>query len=217
MKKSFSSILFFLFLSNFIFSVDFSFKNICEDLSKTKFISGDFSLVQTVTPKNSKVSRTLNSFGNYFLSAENGIVFCTTSPIKAVSAMTSTYLYQETNGRGKKIDGSKNETFLKIANIISSMFLGKYDSIIENFSVDFKIVEDKIFQAEFLPTEKTLSTVIKKIYLSGSFEKNQNGILNSKINNFVIENFNGDKTEYVLENQVVRDFLTKEEMQYFEK
>lgn len=188
-----------------------SFEKICNSLATTKYISGDFELQQI----NGKNNRILTSFGTYFLSAEDGIITYTTKPIKMVMAITETYVFQESNGKAKKIDGSKNNTFLSISKVVSSMFTGKYEKIVESFEIEYvaNFSQNQIeWSATFFPKDKTFSSYIQKITMQGTYKNDD-----VCIEKFSIEKFNNDKSIYQLSNRKILKSLADSERKYFEK
>ncbi|MGN0739049.1 MAG: outer membrane lipoprotein carrier protein LolA [Treponema sp.] len=185
------------------------FKNICEGLAKNKLIRGDFELSQYI----SKTGKELKSSGVFVLSADDGIIWFTEKPVKTVMAVTKNYMIQEINGKKRKIDGSKNPTFLETANVISAMFTGDYDKIMASFNVHYKIEKQGsvfLWKAVMTPKDETLASYFKAVEISGT--KTQSDTFLERFSDI---QFNDDVTTYRLKNQAVIDNLTDNEKQYF--
>lgn len=187
------------------------FSTICKQLSKSKIIRGDFEQTQ----KNAKTGRTVNSSGKYTISAEDGMIWFTEVPVKSVMAVTKTYMIQEINGRQRKMDGSKNPTFTHMADVISSLFTGKYEEINSNFEVKCVAKEETNFGWEITltPKDNTISSYIKEISVDCILLPSGD----CQIMNMKMITFTDDSTTYRLKNQVVTDNLNSDEAKYFEK
>ena len=187
------------------------FSTICKQLSKSKIIRGDFEQTQ----KNAKTGRSVNSFGKYTISAEDGMIWFTEIPVKSVMAVTKTYMIQEIKGRQRKIDGSKNPTFTHMADVISSLFTGKYEEINNNFEVKCVAKEETNFGWEITltPKDNTISSYIKEISVDCILLPSGE----CQITNMKMITFTDDSTTYRLNNQVVTDNLNSDEAKYFEK
>ena len=214
MKKKLFLIL-FLFNLNTIYSQ--SFVDICNNLCKNEFVTGDYTLEQ----KNSKVNKIITTKGNYILSLNDGIIWKSIKPIKSVTVYTNNYILQEFNGKQKKLDGKNSKIFVSIAKTISSVFTGNYNELKNNFEIDFiKLDKDETgvnkFNVSLTPTESNLKIVIEKIELiiTENFEKNNKNFF---IKNLTIYNTNGDFSNYILENNKILTSLEQKDKEHFEK
>ena len=185
------------------------FKKVCDGLAKNRLIRGDFELSQYIK----KTGKELKSSGVFVLSADDGIIWFTEKPVSTVMAVTKNYMIQEINGKKRKIDGSKNPTFMETAKVISAMFTGDYEKITESFDVHYKIEkQDNVFvwKAVLTPNDKTLASYFKAVEISGTKSGE-----NTFLTRFSHIQFNDDITTYRLKNQAVIDNLTDNERQYF--
>lgn len=216
MKKNILFLIIIGFLAcSFLYSNEQSkndeFQNICINLSKNKLIRGDFELEQFSFKTKNKVV----SSGNFTLSSDNGIIWFTTNPINSVMAVTDSYIIQEIRGKKRKIDGSKNKTFEEMAKIISSLFVGNYDVISEDFNIEYGLEKKgdiNFWSAKLVSKNSTLASYIREVNISGTHSKNS-----AFIENIELILFNNDKSIYRLKNQKVIDNLSNNEKQYFEK
>lgn len=186
------------------------FSRICSKLSKMNIVRGEFDLEQY----SKKADRKVVSSGDYTISAEDGIIWFTKKPVKSVMAVTKEFMVQEMNGKQRKIDGSKNPTFSNMANVISSLFTGKYEEINRDFTVECKYIETTNFgwSIKLTPKDSTIASYIKEINITVDELYEDCQIFEIKM-----EMFNGDSSTYRLKNQVLTDNLTSDEAKYFEK
>lgn len=214
LKKIITSILTFTVALAGIFAQQNSsdeFNRICTKLSDTRIVRGDFEQIQTVK----KTGRTVKSSGKYTISAEDGIIWFTEVPVKSVMAVTKTYMIQEMNGRQRKTDGSKNPTFTNMANVISALFTGNQEEIMNSFNVECIPDSEKAYawKIKLSPTDKTISSYIKEISLTAINPPKKKCI----ISEMIMVTFAGDSTTYELYNQELTDNLNSDEAKYFEK
>lgn len=185
------------------------FKQLCAKLSKVNIVRGEFELSQFVKKNN----RNVNSSGKYTISAKDGMIWFTESPVQSVMAVTKEYIVQDNKGRQRKMDGSKNPTFAHMAEAISSLFTGKYEEIYHNFDVECSLTENSksVWNIILTPKDKTIASYISKIQiqlndLSGGCH----------ITQIIMVTINGDSSTYRLKNQVLTDNLNSDEAKYFE-
>ncbi|MCR5613030.1 hypothetical protein [Treponema sp.] len=188
-----------------------SFKTICTNLAKHPYIRGDFELNQYLHI----TKKSINSSGKFTLSSNDGIIWFAEKPIKTVSAVTKKFFIQEINGHLKKFDGEKIPVFTDVANVISAMFTGDFETLEKNFIIDYTAeAEGKtiIWRATLTPKDKTISKFLKAVEVGGT-----STAANSTVEVFNIIQLNGDRSDYLLINQVLTDNLSEDECKYFEK
>lgn len=191
-----------------------SFEELCNTVGKNKLLRGDFEMNQ----KNEKTGKKeVNSEGTFTLSADDGMIWFTEKPVKSVMVVTNNFVMQEINGKQRKIDGSKNQTFTKMATVTSSIFTGNYDELSKNFEITFMPMaanpKTHVYGATLIPTDKMMSTFMKSIDITISGP--ETGTL--YIDYIKIEYKTGDTVIYRLKNQTVIDNLNSDEVKYFEK
>lgn len=200
-----------IFLNGLLFAeADYTFKNVCENLSKDKIVRGSFTLKQ----KSGKTQKSISSSGTYTLSQQDGIIWFTEKPVKSVMVMMNEKIIQEIRGQKKIMDGKQNETFKEIANVISSIFTGRFEEINNKFEINFKIddVDGTKYYVVLIPLDKTIASYLKSVSINGICTKSKTEILN-----FTILQFNDDEKTYTFSDQIKHTTLTESEEQYFEK
>lgn len=206
----------FLFFAEFFFSFCFfaadgnpGFKDVCDGLSKNRLVRGDFELIQ----HNEKTGKDLTSSGNFVLSSDDGIIWFTKKPVEMVMAVTKNYLIQEIKGKQRKIDGSKNKTFLETANVVSAMFTGDYEKISGMFEIAYA-VENRdggfFWKAVLTPVDQTLASYFKTVEMSGTKFRDS-----TFVTEFTTVQLSGGRETYRLKNQRIIDTLSENEKKYF--
>lgn len=211
MKKKFLFLVFnFLFLSA-AFCEEFSFDEICSGLVKNEITCGSF----TQEKKSASLKRPLKSSGKYLITKE-GVCWKTEKPFNTILSVTENYIVQIDSYGNKNItDGSSNEVFGCIAETLSSLFKGSREKLEQNFTVDFSC-KDKIWTMVLEPKDKTISLILKNIFLEGTAE-NQGEAVFVQLEKMKVVQENDDLIEYEFANQIYKKELSDEEKEWFSK
>ena len=119
-----------------------------------------------------------------------------------------------TDAKGKKTVKSMlgSDTFLKVSDIVSSLFAGNAAEINKNFKVNFKAVSAEKWEALLVPKDKTISYAISSMSMKGTFVKGSVSIFMAEI--YLAD---GGSLSYIFEHQKHPEKLTSEELDEFKK
>ena len=130
--KKFSKILVFLAALFAILPLfpaeELTFETICKHLAAYKNTTGEFTQIKT-----SALKKSLKSSGTFILTRD-GVVWKTLKPVPSKVAIIDAYMIS-TDAKGKKTVKSmlNSDTFLKVSDIVSSLFAGNATEINKNF------------------------------------------------------------------------------------
>ena len=206
-----SKILIFLIAIFIVFTLfpaeELNFDTICSNLAKFKITTGEFTQIKTTALKKS-----LKSSGTFILTRD-GVVWKTLKPVASTAAIFDAYLVT-TDAKGKKTAKSmlNNDTFLKVNDIVSSLFAGNSSEINKNFKVSFKANGAEKWEAVLVPKDKTISYAVSSVNLKGTFVKGSVAIFMAEI--YLAD---GGSMSYIFEHQKHPEKLTQEELNEFKK
>ena len=182
-------------------------------LAEKPIVRGNFEQEKLL----SRLGRSLKSSGNFIIAADLGMVWDTQKPFPSTLALGKDYLVQSRPGGQKNILSAEgNETFIRLAEVISAVFSGNTGRLLENFEVFYL---DKIRSADngrasgnnpgwelgLLPRDRAIASFAVKITLKGD----------SAIRSILINEQNGDSIEYVLSNHSYPSELALNEKSFF--
>lgn len=209
--KNFSKILVFLAA---IFAIlplfpaeELTFETICKHLAAYKNTTGKFTQIKT-----SALKKSLRSSGTFILTRD-GVVWKTLKPVPSKVAIIDAYMIS-TDAKGKKTVKSmlNSDTFLKVNDIVSSLFAGNSAEINKNFKVNFKAASAEKWEALLVPKDKTISYAISSMSMKGTFVKGSVSIFMAEI--YLAD---GGSLSYIFEHQKHPEKLTQEELDEFKK
>ena len=209
--KKFSKILVFLAALFAILPLfpaeELTFDTICKHLAAYKNTTGEFTQIKTTALKKS-----LKSSGTFILTRD-GVVWKTLKPVPSKVAIIDTYMIT-TDAKGKKTAKSmlNSDTFLKVNDIVSSLFAGNSAEINKNFKMNFKANGSEKWEALLVPKDKTISYAISSMNLKGTFVKGSVSIFMAEI--YFAD---GGSMSYIFEHQKHPEKLTQEELDEFKK
>ena len=209
--KKFSKILVFLavvFTLLPLFPAEkLTFETVCRQLASYKNTTGEFTQIKTTTLKKS-----LRSSGTFILTRD-GVVWKTLKPVPSKVAIIDAYMIT-TDAKGKKTVKSmlNSDTFLKVNDIVSSLFAGKSEEINKNFKVSFKATTNEKWEAVLVPKDKNISYAINSMTMKGTFVKGSVSIFMAEI--YFAD---GGSMSYIFEHQKHPEKLTQEELDEFKK
>jgi len=170
-------------------------------LSKNKIISGNFDQKKYI----SRLNRTLNSSGNFIIAIELGMVWETLQPFPSALTMGNDFLIQSRPGAQKTVISAQgNETFIRLAEALSSVFSGNISGLLKNFEVDFS-GNAADWTLWLQPRDKTVAAFAEKITMKGD----------TVIRSILIQEQNNDTVTYVLSNHRFPLELNKDELSFF--
>lgn len=209
--KNFSKILLFLVaifaISPLFPAEELTFETICKHLAAFKNTTGEFTQIKT-----SALKKSLRSSGTFILTRD-GVVWKTLKPVPSKVAIIDAYMIS-TDAKGKKTVKSmlNSDTFLKVNDIVSSLFAGNSAEINKNFKVNFKATSSEKWEALLVPKDKTISYAISSMNLKGTFVKGSVSIFMAEI--YFAD---GGSMSYIFEHQKHPEKLTQEELDEFKK
>jgi hypothetical protein len=163
-----------------------AFKTTCSRLAEHSFVRGNFEQEKTI----SRSKRSLKSSGAFIIAQGLGMVWDTEKPVPSTLALGKDYVIQSRPG-GKKsvLNAQGNETFLRMAEMISSIFSGNSQGLLDNFKV-YYAASGADWELGLIPVNKAINAFIDKIILKGD----------SAITFIQIIEHNGNTTNYTLSN-----------------
>jgi hypothetical protein len=167
-----------------------AFKTACSRVAEHPLIRGNFEQEKII----SSLNRTLKSSGNFIIAAGLGLVWDTIKPFPSTLTLGKDYMIQSRSGRQKTVLSAQgNETFLRMAEVISAIFSGNSQGLIDNFNIYFSprvAAADYEWELGLIPKDTTMSAFAEKIIMKGS----------TTIRSILIYERNGDSVQYVLTN-----------------
>jgi hypothetical protein len=189
-----------------------SFLALCKELADKPVIKGDFKLSRYIA----SIDRTLVSSGTFIISADKGMIWDTKKPFTSVMAVGSDYIIQiSRSGKRSVVSAEGNETFLRIASVIKSLFSGNPDALEKNFVIDFNESgsDNLSWTLKLSPKDVAIRDFASLFTLSGTGGNIQRLEMSAPSSNSP----NGDSTVYLLSNQTRASELTPAEEALFEK
>jgi len=187
-----------------------AFKTTCSRLAEHPVIRGNFEQEKTI----SSLNRTLKSSGNFIIAAGLGLVWDTVKPFPSTLTLGKDYIIQSRSGGQKTgLNAQGNETFLRMADVISAIFSGNSRGLIDNFNVYYSggaggIVDtaaDASWELGLIPRDATIGAFAEKIIMKGS----------ATIRSIQIYERSGDTVQYVLTNHNYPVELNANEKAFF--
>ena len=186
---------------------ELTFETICKHLAAYKNTTGEFTQIKT-----NALKKSLKSSGTFILTRD-GVVWKTLKPVPSKVAIIDAYMIS-TDAKGKKTVKSmlNSDTFLKVSDIVSSLFAGNATEINKNFKVNFKATSAEKWEALLVPKDKTISYAISSMSMKGTFVKGSVSIFMAEI--YLAD---GGSLSYIFEHQKHPEKLTQEELDEFKK
>jgi len=165
-----------------------AFRTTCSRLSEHPFIRGNFEQEKTL----SRLERSLKSSGNFIIAAGMGMVWDTVKPFPSTLTLGRDFMIQSRPGGQKTILSAQgNETFLRMAEVISTVFSGNAQGLLDNFAVYYSGGGDNAaWELGLSPLDKTLNSFAQKIIMKGD----------AAIRSIHLYEQNGDSIQYILSN-----------------
>ncbi|MDR0568004.1 MAG: outer membrane lipoprotein carrier protein LolA [Spirochaetaceae bacterium] len=177
------------------------FIEVCAVLSKRKIVKGNFEQIKTIN----RLNRSLTSKGDFIIAADTGMVWETRTPFPSTLAMSKDQLIQSSpSGAKTRLNAAGNETFLRLADTISAVFSGNYQSLTEAFDAYFT-ESGGVWTLGLIPSEQAISSVASRIVISGD----------SVIRSILLYEQTGDAVRYTLSNHAFPKTLSPAEKKLF--
>jgi hypothetical protein len=177
------------------------FNSVCGALAEHPVIRGNFEQTKTL----SRLKRTLVSRGNFIIAADMGMVWETLSPFPSTMTVGRDFIIQQAaSGSRTKIDALGNETFLRLSAVISAVFSGNSQKLLDNFEIFFTGSEGG-WVLGLVPFEQSIRSFADRIIMRGD----------SVIRSINLYENNGDTITYILSNHVFPGALSPIEKAFF--
>jgi hypothetical protein len=176
------------------------FNSICAALAEHRVIRGQF--VQTKTLK--RLGRSLVSRGVFAVDAERGMIWDTKTPFPSVMAVGRDFLVQSSGGRSTRLDAAGNETFIRISETMSAVFIGDSKKLTGNFDVYFTESGGN-WKLGLLPKDSSIKAFAGAIVMKGD----------SAVKEVMLYEQSGDTVLYELKGHSYPAALSAEEKAYF--
>ena len=178
-----------------------AFIRTCARLAEHQFVTGNFEQERRLN----RLGRSLISSGNFIIARDMGMVWDTLSPFPSSLTLGKDHIIQSRpGGQRSLISAQGNETFLSIAEIISTIFSGNSQSLLDNFQVFFYSSPND-WELGLIPRSNVLLGFMEKITMRGS----------SAIRFIEIHEQNGDSITYTLLNHRHPIELSEHEKDFF--
>ena len=178
-----------------------AFNAVCTNLAEKPIIKGNFVQEKFLE----HFDRSLKSSGNFLIAAKQGMVWETLQPFPSTMILGMDFIMQSRpDGRKSVISAQGNETFTQMADIMSSVFSGQIQRLLENFKVYF-LGSVSNWNMGLLPRDSVLASFVVKIAMSGG----------AAIQSIRMFEKNGDITTYILSNPSYPAVLDDHEKAFF--
>ena len=178
-----------------------AFRMTCSRLAQHQFIKGNFEQEKTL----SRLERSLKSSGNFIIAADQGMVWDTLKPFPSTLTLGRDFMIQSRPGGQKTILSAQgNETFLRMAEVISAVFSGNAQGLLDNFAVYYS-GDAAVWEMGLSSLDKAIYSFAEKIIMKGD----------AVIRSIQIYEQNGDTIRYILSNHRYPAELDVHEKDFF--
>ena len=163
-----------------------AFRTTLARLAEHPFIRGNFEQEKTL----SRLERSLKSSGNFIIAANMGMVWDTVKPFPSTLTLGKDFMIQSRPGGQRNVLSAQgNETFLRMAEVISAVFSGNAQGLLENFAIYYS-GDTAVWEIGLSPLDKTINAFAEKIIMQGD----------TVIRSIHLYEQNGDSIRYILSN-----------------
>jgi len=163
-----------------------AFKTTCSRLAEHPVVRGNFEQEKTLN----RLNRSLKSSGNFIIAAGLGMVWDTVKPFPSTLALGKNYIIQSRPGGQRTVLSAQgNETFLRMAEVISAVFSGNSQGLIDNFIIYYSS-NAAAWELGLSPRDTAIGAFAEKIIMKGD----------TVIKSIFIYEQNNDTVQYLLSN-----------------
>jgi hypothetical protein len=183
------------------------FDAVCAAMAEHPLIKGAFTQTKTLR----RLERSLVSTGSFIIDAGRGMIWDTKVPFASVMAVGRDYLIQISGGKKTKLDTAGNETFIRISEIMRSVFTGNTRALTENFELFFsesgenRTAGQGFWKLGLIPKDRTIRNFAASIIIQGD----------SALRSVILNEQNGDSVKYELSNHYYPETLNSSEKDLF--
>jgi len=182
-----------------------AFKTTCARLAEHRFTRGNFEQEKTI----SSLNRSLKSSGNFIIADGLGMVWDTVKPFPSTMTLGNDFIIQSRPGKQKTIlNAAGNDIFISMSEVISAVFSGNSQGLLNNFEVYFLKSGGKADDSWALglsPKDAAIGSFAQKIIMEGG----------TAIRSILIYEQNGDTVQYRLLNHSYPAELNENEKAFF--
>jgi len=174
-----------------------SFRETCRRLSQHPFVRGNFEQEKTIK----RLNRSLKSSGSFIIAASLGMVWDTVNPFPSTLVLGRDFIIQSRpGGQRTSVSAQGNETFLRIAAVISSVFTGNAQGLIDNFEIYYS-ERGASWEMALIPLDRAINSFANMIIMNGD----------AVIKSIQITEQNNDTIKYALSNHSFPGALSENE------
>jgi len=178
-----------------------AFTTACARLAEHPFVTGRFEQEKKI----SRTGRSLMSAGNFVIAADMGMVWDTVTPVATTITLGKDYIIQARPGRRRTlISAQGNETFLRTAEVLSMIFTGNAQGLLDNFEI-FYFSGPNGWELGLYPKDSVIHSFAERIIIKGD----------TVIRHIQLNEQNGDIVIYSLSNHSHPAELSAHERAFF--
>jgi len=184
-----------------------SFVSTTKQLAENPIVKGNFEQEKKI----SSLGRSLKSSGNFIIALEPGMVWETLKPFPSTLALGKDFIVQSRPGGQKTaISAQGNETFIRLAEVMSAVFSGSTQKLMDNFEIYFHLIAigtepGSAWELGLLPRDKAIASFASRITMKGD----------RAIRSITISEQSGDSISYILLNHSYPSELAPHEKSLF--
>jgi hypothetical protein len=186
-----------------------AFKALCSQFAEHPFVRGNFEQEKTLT----RLNRSLKSSGNFIIAAGLGMVWDTVKPFPSTLTLGKDYLIQSRpTGQKTVLSAQGNETFLRMAEVISAVFSGNSQGLLDNFEVYYSgnasgsaAGKAAVWEIGLIPRNIAIGSFAEKIIMKGD----------TAVRSILIYEQSGDTVQYILSHHSYPAELDNNEKAFF--
>ena len=164
-----------------------AFRATCLRLAEHPFIRGNFEQEKILR----RFNRSLKSSGNFIITGRLGMVWDTLIPFPSTLALgRDSFTQSRPGGQRTVLSAQGNETFLRMAEVISNVFTGNARGLVDNFKVYYAASGAVSWIMGLIPLDKAINSFAERIIMKGD----------TVIKSIEITEQNGDSIKYILSN-----------------
>jgi len=178
-----------------------TFLAVCQRISQHPFMRGNFEQERLL----SRLDRTLRSSGSFLIAANMGMVWDTINPFPSTLVLGGDFLMQSRSGGQKTVISAQgNEAFLRMAEVISTVFSGNARALVDNFKVYF-VGSTAFWELGLIPQDRAINAFAERIIMRGD----------TVIRSIQVFEQSGDSIKYILLNHNFPTGLNADEQAHF--
>jgi len=140
-----------------------AFRAACRRLSGHPLVRGNFEQERTF----SRLNRSLKSSGNFLIAENLGMAWDTENPFPSTLVLGRDYFIQSRPGGQRTfLSAQGNETFLHMADAISTMFSGNAQGLLDNFEI-FYAETSASWELGLKPLDNAINSFAQRIIMRG--------------------------------------------------